>query len=89
MLFPNRGDIYMNYKFTLKQAREYAGLTRKEVASEFDMKEANYAIYENYNRYFKIDMAYKFANLTGIDFDDIYFLEPELHLKCKGVTECK
>ncbi|WP_039914191.1 helix-turn-helix transcriptional regulator [Anaerococcus hydrogenalis] len=60
-------------KFTLRQARTFAGITQSEMAEKLGMTEKTYIQYEKYRRIFRMDDAYKFSEIVGIDLDKIIF----------------
>ncbi|MFC2680285.1 helix-turn-helix transcriptional regulator [Limosilactobacillus vaginalis] len=62
-------------KFTIKQARQYAGLTQKEVANQLGVGIATYRTYEWGNSQMRMDKAKEFSKLTGIDLDNLIFLQ--------------
>ncbi|NRO04103.1 helix-turn-helix transcriptional regulator [Lactobacillus helveticus] len=60
-------------KFTVKQAREYAGLTQREAAKQLDVALATYQGYEWGNVEMKIKMAKKFARIVAIPLNQLIF----------------
>lgn len=60
-------------KFTVKQAREYAGLTQREAAKQLDVALATYQGYEWGNVEMKIEMAKKFARIVAIPLNQLIF----------------
>ncbi|MBN6049999.1 helix-turn-helix transcriptional regulator [Lactobacillus helveticus] len=60
-------------KFTVKQAREYAGLTQREAAKQLDVALATYQGYEWGNVEMKIEMAKKFARIVTIPLNQLIF----------------
>ncbi|EDP24817.1 helix-turn-helix transcriptional regulator [Parvimonas micra] len=74
----NQGGDKM--KFTLRQARTFAGITQSEMAEKLGMTEKTYIQYEKYRRIFRMDDAYKFSEIVGIDLDKIIFFDKELRI---------
>lgn len=62
-------------KFTIEQARILAGFTQAEMAKKLGMTEKTYIQYEKYRRVFRMDVAYRFAEVTGFNVDQIIFLK--------------
>ena len=62
-------------KFTLKQARQYAGLTQTEIAKRLGVGLATYRTYEWGDSQMRMDKAKKFSDIVGIDLDDLIFLQ--------------
>ena len=60
-------------KFTVKQAREYAGLTQRQAAKQLDVVLATYQSYEWGNVEMRIGMAKKFAKMVDIPLDQLVF----------------
>lgn len=60
-------------KFTVKQAREYAGLTQREAAKQLDVALATYQGYEWGKVEMKIGMAKKFARIVAIPLNQLIF----------------
>lgn len=60
-------------KFTLRQARDYAGLTQKEVAKKLGIAPMTYGKYERGNLEMRVNTAKKFSEVVGIKFDDLVF----------------
>lgn len=69
-------------EFTLEQARKYAGLSQVEMAEKLEMSERWYIQFEKGRQIFRIDLAYKFAELTGVPFNSIIFFEGQLQTNC-------
>lgn len=64
-------------KFDILSARTYAKLTQAEMAKKLSITRGTYQKYESGERIFRIDKAWKFANICGIPFDDIIFFKPK------------
>lgn len=60
-------------KFTIKQAREYAGLTQQEAAKRLGIALATYQGYEWGDVEMRIGMAKKFAKLVSIPLAQLIF----------------
>ena len=60
-------------KFTLKQARNYAELSKAEMAKELHVGLNTYRNYENGSSPMRIKTAEMFADCTGVPFDQIIF----------------
>lgn len=60
-------------KFTVKQAREYAGLTQRQAAKQLDVALATYQSYEWCDVEMRIGMAKKFAKMVDIPLDQLIF----------------
>ncbi|MBI1704652.1 helix-turn-helix transcriptional regulator [Lactobacillus crispatus] len=60
-------------KFTVKQAREYAGLTQQEAAKQLGIALATYQGYEWGDVEMRIGMAKKFAKLVSIPLAQLIF----------------
>lgn len=60
-------------KFTMRQARLYAGLTQHEVAKSLDIADLTYGKYERGENVIRVDQAYKFSDLVGIQMENIDF----------------
>lgn len=60
-------------KFTLKQARSYAGLTQKEVANKLGISTLTYSNYERGKSDISAKQAKKFSKLVGIEMDNLIF----------------
>lgn len=69
-------------EFTLEQARKYAGLSQVEMADKLEMSERWYIQFEKGRKIFRIDLAYKFAEITGVPFKNIIFFEGQLQKNC-------
>lgn len=61
--------------YTIKQARQLAGYTQKEMAKELGISESTYYKYENYLTYMRMDTAFLFSKLTNLNIEDIFFTE--------------
>ncbi|MBP3038100.1 helix-turn-helix transcriptional regulator [Bacillaceae bacterium Marseille-Q3522] len=68
--------------FTLMQARIMAGLTQKQMAEKLGMSEKTYIEYEKYRKIFRMDVAFKFAKIVGINLENIIFFDEKLRFKC-------
>lgn len=62
-------------KFTLKQARQYAGLTQSEIADRLGVGLATYRTYEWGESQMRMDKAQRFSDIVGIDLSNIIFLK--------------
>lgn len=62
-------------RFSLKQARQYAELTQKEMADKLNVSLATYRAYEIGDRQMKVDKAERFSKIVGIDFNQLIFLQ--------------
>lgn len=60
-------------KFTVKQAREYAGLTQKQMAEFLGMGRDTYAKKEAHSDKFTIAEGITIADKTGVPMDAIIF----------------
>lgn len=60
-------------KFTVKQAREYAGLTQQEIAKQLGVALATYQGYEWGNVEMKIGTAKKFSQIVDIPLSQLIF----------------
>lgn len=60
-------------KFTVKQAREYAGLTQREAAKQLGVALATYQGYEWGDVEMKIGMAKKFSKIVAIPLNQLVF----------------
>ena len=60
-------------KFTVKQAREYDGLTQQEAAKQLGIALATYQGYEWGDVEMRIGMAKKFAKLVSIPLAQLIF----------------
>lgn len=69
-------------KFTIEQARNYVKLTQEEMANKLSMSKGSYIEYENGKHYFRVDKAYLFSKIVGMDTSTIIFFTEELHLEC-------
>lgn len=70
--------------YTIKQARQLAGMTQKEMAKELNVSESTYISYELYNTIMRMDTAMQFTKVTNISLDDIFFA-PDVQKKCTKV----
>ena len=62
-------------KLTVKQARVGANLTQEGAAEALGVHPTTYWKLEKHPEKMSISMAYKFAQITGVDFNDIIFLD--------------
>ena len=69
-------------KYTIAQARALAGLSQKEIAKGLGVCEKTYIDYEKYRKIFRMDMAYKFSKITGIEMDQIIFFDKDVQKIC-------
>ena len=60
-------------KFTVKQAREYAGLTQRQAANQLGIALATYQGYEWGDVEMRIGVAKRFANMVQIPLDQLIF----------------
>ena len=61
--------------FSVKQARQYAGLTQVEVAEKLGISRDSYRKIEVYPETASISIAKKFSEIVGIPIDKIFFAE--------------
>ena len=61
-------------EFTIKKARQYAGLTQQETAEKLGISTKTYQNYENGKTAMSIDKAKKFSSITNIPLSNIIFL---------------
>lgn len=71
-------------KFTLKQAREYSGISQVDMAGKLGMTESTYIQYEKYRRVFRMNTAFDFSRVTAIPIDQIIFFEKQLQKNCSN-----
>ena len=60
--------------FTLRQARNLAGITQAEMAKKLGVSRAMYRPYEQYLTLMRVDKANKFSQVTNIPIQRIIFL---------------
>lgn len=60
--------------YTLKQARVGADLTIQEIADKLGVHAQTYSKYEKHPEDMSIAMGEKFAEIVGLNFEDIIFL---------------
>lgn len=60
-------------KFTVKQAREYAGLTQRQAAEKLGIALATYQGYEWGDVEMRIGIAKRFASMVNIPLDQLIF----------------
>ena len=70
--------------FTIKQAREYAGVSQVDMAEKLGMTETTYIQYEKYRRVFRMDTAFRFSEATGIPIEQLIFFEGQLQNFCSS-----
>lgn len=63
----------METKFTMKQARTYAGLTQSDVAEKMGIDRSTYIRLEKNPDKMTIQRALDFSEITGIPLDRIFF----------------
>lgn len=61
-------------KFSLKESRFLAGLTQVEMAEKLGVSESTYIKYEQYKQFMRMDIAFKFSQITKRSLDEIIFL---------------
>ena len=61
-------------EFTIKKARQYAGLTQQETAEKLGISTKTYQNSENGKTAMRIDKAKKFSSITNIPLSKIIFL---------------
>lgn len=61
--------------FTLKQARQYAGFTQREMAHILGVSRDVYRKLERDPEKTSIELAKRFSTAVGIDIDQIFFAE--------------
>ena len=59
--------------FTVKQARQMAGLSQGAMAEKLGMTTVTYAKYEHNPARMRIDTAVKLSSVVGIPIDQIFF----------------
>lgn len=64
-----------NEKFDIVSARVKAKLTQEEMAKRLGMSKRTYIKYEKGENFFRIDKAWKFAEICNIPFDHIIFFK--------------
>ncbi|MEK4606587.1 helix-turn-helix domain-containing protein [Geobacillus sp. FSL W8-1251] len=69
-------------KYTIAQARALSGLSQREMAKRLGISEKTYIDYEKYRKVFRMDMAYKFSKITGIEMDEIIFFDKDVQKIC-------
>lgn len=62
-------------QLTVKQARVGANLTQEGAAKALGVHPTTFAKLEKHPDKMSIGTAYKFAQITGVDFSDIIFLD--------------
>lgn len=66
----------MDYKFTVRQARLYKGLTIEEMAKMLGMAAPTYSKMENNSKLMTFEIGKKVSKATGVSLEDIIFLGP-------------
>ena len=61
--------------FTLKQARQYAGYTQREMADILGISRDVYRKIEQHPEKTSIELAKKFSAVVGIGIDQIFFAD--------------
>ena len=61
--------------FTLKQARQYAGYTQREMANILGISRDVYRKIEQHPEKTSIELAKKFSAVVGIGIDQIFFAD--------------
>ncbi len=69
----------MKYKFTLKQARNYAGLTVYELANILNVTPQTICNWEAGKSNPRTDMIDSFAKATGVKKEDIIFFAQKVN----------
>ena len=64
----------MEIKFTVKQARKYAGFTQLEVSKRMGIDRGTYIRLEKNPGSMTIDQARTFSQITSIPYDSIFFV---------------
>ena len=64
----------MNYKFTVKQARAYRGMTVSEMAEKIGLSSASYHRQESNPQNISMELASKISTVLNIPADDLIFL---------------
>lgn len=59
--------------FTIKQARQYAGYTQREMAEKLGVSRDVYRKIEHFPEKTSIELAKKFSAAVGISIDQIFF----------------
>lgn len=60
---------------TLEMARAKVKMTQEEMARELGTNRVTYADYEKYKTPMRIDLAYKFSQITNVKMDDLIFFK--------------
>ncbi len=69
-------------KYTIRQARNLSGLTQEEVASRLKVNPVTYIKYEKYETIMRMDKAFTFSKIVGINVSNIIFFENEVQKNC-------
>ncbi|VXB53018.1 conserved hypothetical protein [Exiguobacterium sp. 8H] len=67
-------------RFTMRQARLMAGLKQQEVADKLGLSLNGYRNIENYESKFRVDTAYQFAEIVGLDIKEVIFFRDDCNL---------
>ena len=59
--------------FTIKQARQYAGLTQAQMAEKLGITRSSYMYLEKHPDKTTITQAKAISDVTGIPLDDLFF----------------
>ena len=59
--------------FSVKQARQYAGFTQREMAEKLSISRDSYRKIETFPETASIAIAKKFSEVVGIPIDQIFF----------------
>lgn len=62
-------------KFTMKQARRYAGYTQAEMAKNLNVALATYRDYEHGDSEMRVSKAIEFSRIVGIPIENLIFLQ--------------
>lgn len=68
-----KGGVHMG--FSVKQARQYAGFTQREMAEKLSISRDSYRKIEKNPETATISLATKFSQVTGIPIDQIFFAQ--------------
>lgn len=69
-------------KYTIGQARILGGFTQAQIALRLGMSEKTYIQYEKYRKFFRMDVAARFVELTRISMSDIIFFNHDVQKIC-------
>lgn len=62
-------------KWTWKAIRMNLGLKQQEMATKLGISKKTYQNYENYKKFPNVAIVKKIIKISGLDFDDIIFLQ--------------